>query len=287
MIKKYFTIFLIVIAVLWLPAEVLGVRILRGNIQDILVMENGSGPGQMAGYQLSYYNCHPDGFDLDSKENIYLHDYGNKRIQIFSSIGQFLREIKINQLVKNRHGAGCGLDIAADPDGNVYIIDEAKEGDSEYRRVIKFSNKGLVLKIINSPKETQLVFPDGLATDYFGNLYVWEGSKKNGQISVFDKTSKLLTRFSVRGKFIPPEVQVVQKADSLGRIVFLRNDHLCISNIDKIQRSIIVDSVAVPEEILNKKYWMNDFTLIGFDLNFNIYFEEQHLEYRNHTLLNN
>jgi sugar lactone lactonase YvrE len=73
--------------------------------------ERGSGPGQL---EL------PWGIALDNEENVYLADWGNRRVQKFSPDGRHLATFGAG-LLKRPSG------VAVDPDGNVYVADWAAD----------------------------------------------------------------------------------------------------------------------------------------------------------------
>ncbi|EQB63237.1 MAG: hypothetical protein RBG1_1C00001G0816 [candidate division Zixibacteria bacterium RBG-1] len=283
MFNKYLTILFIVVAIFWIPAVVWGVRIIGGQLKDIVVMKNGTGPGEIKGYTVGAFLCQPDALDIDIRGNIYLHDNGNSRIQIFSPSGQYLKEIQLDKLLKDRATfSHVEEDITVDNFGNVYLVDSAKgkgKKKGSYSRLVRFSSQGNVSVIAELLPIMDYGSSQGISTDYFGNLYLfaWLGPSElagrieGGRISVFDPGGKLEGRFEVFGRGFPPESQIVQKADSLGRVIFMRNGYLCLSEVPFIKYGTAKDSVKIPEELLSY-----EFRLIGFDLEFNIYFLEEH-----------
>src|SRR3989304_3773192 len=148
MFNKYLTILFIVVAIFWIPAVVWGVRIIGSQLKDIVVMKNGTGPGEIKGYTVGAFLCQPDALDIDIRGNIYLHDNGNSRIQIFSPSGQYLKEIQLDKLLKDRATfSHVEEDITVDNFGNVYLVDSAKgkgKKKGSYSRLVRFSSQGNV-----------------------------------------------------------------------------------------------------------------------------------------------
>ncbi len=294
MFNKYLTLILIFIAILWIPVEVFGVKIWGGRIEDILVLEEGAGPGQVNGNQRENSYFLQYAIDIDVKGNIYLSDPGNARIQIFSSNGKFMSEIQLSKLLKDRKGRvpSIGSQISCDNEGSVYLVDLVKEIDR--LRLIKFLPDGKMVTQIEFPDSVApsknryhysgFISVNGISFDYFGNLYFYPydfehkeeypAHEKNvSKIYMYEKGKHLKTHFYIQGGKIPP--QVVQKADSLGRVLFLRNKYLHISNVKDIGSSGFKDSLEGPQNLTS------DYRLIGFDANFNIYLvEDKHWVYQ-------
>ncbi|WP_299986705.1 IPT/TIG domain-containing protein [uncultured Pontibacter sp.] len=111
----------------------------------------GSGPGQFS---------YPNAIKVNSKEEIFVADSGNRRIQKFDKEGNFLQEIPI--------GTGS---ISLDAHDNLFALDVPN------KRIIKYSPKGEQLLVFGNSGDagTRLNGPVQLDVD-----------KKTGQVYVFD-----------------------------------------------------------------------------------------------------
>ncbi len=295
MFKKYLTAFVVVITVLSIPAQVFRVKIWGGRIEDVLVLEEGTGPGQIKGLQDTPHNLQPNAIDVDMNRNLYLHDPFNTRIQVFSSNGNFLREIKTNGLIEDSLASGAiqGHNIACDNGCNIYLIGSTWGHDNGlYLRLVKYSYNDEQLPqtivIDNFKLPGNWVPTPGINADYQGNLYIyfrpaideWEKpitwQEAVARIYLYENGARLKTHFEVQKvqrDEIPP--QIVQKEDSLVRIVFLRNGYLHLTNILEIISGVLKDSIKEPPELTSSV------ALIGFDLNLNIYLlEKDHWVYK-------
>jgi streptogramin lyase len=118
----------------------------------------GSGPGQFSG---------PEGIGADTSGNVYVADTANNRIQRFDSSGTYLLE-----WASGTGSAGCPggnvcdspRGVAPDNMGNVYVV-------SFNSRVQKFDASGGFSGVIWGAAST-IRFPEGLAVDATGNVYV-------------------------------------------------------------------------------------------------------------------
>ncbi len=148
----------------------------------------------------------PPGIALDSSGNIYVTDFGNHRVQIFNSAGAFLStfgwgvdtgaaafETCTSGCQAGISGTGDGQfdfpeGIAVDSSGNIYVADTSNH------RVQIFNSTGAFLSTfgwgvdtgaaafetctsgcqvgINDSGDGQFFFPEGIAVDSSGNIYV-------------------------------------------------------------------------------------------------------------------
>ncbi len=177
----------------------------------------------------------PNGVTVDKSGNIYVADTGNHRIAVFNptggyrfSFGNKVVKAKADRLKKK--ALLLPLNVAVDDDYNIYvassvadklsifdsngkfkrrviipsIIDVVVEGDrvfvSTEGEVLMLDLKGKVLKRIGSRgrKRGQFEFPNGLAVDKKGNIFV--SDSQNMRIQIFDKKGKLA---GIRGR--PPK----------------------------------------------------------------------------------
>jgi DNA-binding beta-propeller fold protein YncE len=118
---------------------------------------SGSGDGQFTG---------PTGVVGDATGNVYVADWGNHRIQKFSSSGTFLT-------AWGTYGSGDGQfdrpdRLVVDASGNVYVTDYGND------RVQQFGNAGTYLTQwgAHGSGNGQFQSPTGLAIDSSGNIYV-------------------------------------------------------------------------------------------------------------------
>ncbi|HEY1249001.1 MAG TPA: Ig-like domain-containing protein, partial [Nitrososphaera sp.] len=121
-----------------------------GVLIDTWGPNQGSGPGQFDGL--------PSTLDVDSAGNVYIADFGNSRVQKFSSTGTFIT-------AWGSFGSGPGqfrnpTGIAFGPTGNVYVSDS--NGFSE------FTNTGTFVKKIARSNPGA---PWDIAVDDSGNIY--------------------------------------------------------------------------------------------------------------------
>jgi phage tail-like protein len=123
----------------------------------------------------------------DSKENLYVLDYGNRRIQKFDGFGKFLRFIGTG----GQHALQKPESIALDKEDFIYVIDSATatverfNADGEWQNTpVKWPDD--IPEQFRDPKRpTQ---PSALAIDEDGIIYVAESGQDNGlRIHLFDQ----------------------------------------------------------------------------------------------------
>jgi DNA-binding beta-propeller fold protein YncE len=126
----------------------------------------GSGPGQ--------FN-QPHGIAVDASGFVYVADYGNHRIQKFTSSGDYVTHWG-SLGVGNGQFSGPDA-VAADGSGNVYVVDDANS------LVQKFDSNGTFLLQWSA-------YARGVAADDRGNVYVPDGF--SGRLNVYDGAGTLL-----------------------------------------------------------------------------------------------
>ena len=131
------------------------------------------------------------GIAVDSGGNVYVAEYGNDRVQKFSSTGTFLRKW-------GTFGSGAGefslpRGITVDASSNVYVVDMANE------RVQKFSSAGVYQTEWGSVggADGQFRAPFGVAVDSSGNVFVVDS--QNDTIQKFSSTGTFLTKWGTAG----------------------------------------------------------------------------------------
>ncbi|HEV2915042.1 MAG TPA: phage tail protein [Pyrinomonadaceae bacterium] len=130
----------------------------------------------------------PKDLVTDSKENLYILDYGNRRIQKFNRLGKFLRFIGKGA----KHALRKPESIAIDKEDFIYVI------DSDTSTVEKFSSVGEWQGTpVNWPTDIPEQFrdvdrptqPSAVAVDEDGIIYVGEsGEGDDLRIHLFDQT---------------------------------------------------------------------------------------------------
>jgi DNA-binding beta-propeller fold protein YncE len=122
----------------------------------------GAGPGQ--------FN-QPLGVAVDSWNNVYVVDSGNKRIQKFTAMGEFITQW--GQPGSGTIELSSPWGIAVDPAGCVYVTDNDKDGNG---RVLKFTGDGTYIAQWRRPDLGGDISHawGGIAADAFGFIYVVE-----------------------------------------------------------------------------------------------------------------
>ena len=120
----------------------------------------------------------PWGVTVDNLNNIYVPDYGNNRIQVFSNNGTYLTQW-------GSEGANAGefnhpAVIAFDKLQNLYVT------DSDNHRIQIFSKNGTFLSEFGTEGtgQGQLNKPESIAIDSTGRVYVADTTNNNVQIFV-------------------------------------------------------------------------------------------------------
>ena len=150
----------------------------------------------------------PSGLAIDGNGNIYFSDYTNDRIRKVSTSG-------IISTIAGNGGRGYGGDggaasaaplwgpigVAVDSSGNVYIADNSNH------RVRKVNSSGIISTIAGNGSNgfsgdgaaatgAQLYYPDGVAIDRIGNIYITDNS--NHRIRKVT-TSGIISTYTGRG----------------------------------------------------------------------------------------
>jgi DNA-binding beta-propeller fold protein YncE len=146
----------------------------------------GSGNGQFE---------RPKGIAVDSSGNVYVADTNNHRIQKFYSDGTF-------HIKWGGKGSGDGQfsspgGIAVDSSGNVYVADTNKHRIQKFDADGNYLTKWGGIGGIDGSGDGQFFYPEGIAVDSSGNVYV--ADTYNYRIQKFDSNGIYLTKWGGKG----------------------------------------------------------------------------------------
>lgn len=135
---------------------------------------DGSGRGEL---------LYPNGIALDSTKNIYVADSNNGRIQVFSPDGsQVLHDIRGGQSAQEAFSLPRG--IAVDGADNLWVVDALAHNVTVFhgdRRLYSFGSLGV--------EEGELYFPNNIAFDSVGRIYVTERGLDRVSVFAFPRAS--------------------------------------------------------------------------------------------------
>jgi len=160
--------------------QMMAAKIIGVDISRELGGQEGEDPGQFR---------EPWAVTFDGKGNMYVSEFGNSRIQVFSMDGQPLRTIgtKGDEKTKAPETFNQPSGVYADVEGNLYVC------DTFFHRIQKFDAKGRFVK-----EWTHSFFgPKGIAGDGRGRVYVADTG--NHQVQVFDTDGKFLKAWGAGG----------------------------------------------------------------------------------------
>ncbi len=122
--------------------------------------------------------------DVDSFGFIYAADHDNKRLQIFSPNGIFMKIIDLS---------GPPVDVAVDRRGNIYAL------IPEQGKIEKFSSDGKKIADINCQinDKNQLLLSSSLQVDIWGNIYLTQSTEEH--IIKIDQSGNVLIAFGSQG----------------------------------------------------------------------------------------
>jgi len=142
----------------------------------------GDGNGQFA---------FPRGVATDAAGNVYVVDWGNRRIQKFTSNGTFITKWGSFGDGNEQFGSPSGL--ATDTAGNVYVV------DSDNNRIQKFTSNGtFITKWVWSPlSDGNALQPWQVATDAGGNVYVTD--IVNDRVQKLTSNGTFITEWGSKG----------------------------------------------------------------------------------------
>jgi len=180
----------------------------------------GSGPGQFNG---------PGGIAVDVDGNVFVADYGNNRVQKFTSSGVFLAQWGTHGSANGQFNGPEGL--AVDPGGNVYVADFGNN------RVQKFTSSGVYVTQwgTTGTGAGQFNFPLGVAVDASGFVYVADNG--NWRVQKFTGTGAYVSRWgtpgSGDGQFFAPTGLAV---DVMGNVYVGDTGNGCSIHNDRVQK---------------------------------------------------
>ena len=142
----------------------------------------GSGPGQFVGLR---------GVAVDDEGNILVADSNNRRIQKFTTDGQFLTSVGTKGTGQFR----SPWDVAFNTHNKkVYVVDNGNHRIQVLNSDLTFSN---IIGEEYGTKDGEFAFPWGITCDSTGNVYVADSG--NNRIQVFTASGKFLRKFGCRG----------------------------------------------------------------------------------------
>jgi DNA-binding beta-propeller fold protein YncE len=132
----------------------------------------------------------PSGIAVDGSGYVYVADFGNARIQKFSSDGNFITKWGVRGTGDGEFLVPYGIGI--DSSGSIYVSDLGGNN-----RIQKFDSFGNFITKWGSFGTGDGVFavPVGIAVDSGGNVYVAETS--NNRIQKFDSSGNFITKWGL------------------------------------------------------------------------------------------
>lgn len=267
--------------------DVLAAKIMRlgyGEVKNILERNKELTPFETEMHAKGERWVSTVAFDIDINGMIYLFDRSDANVLIFSPKGELLSEIDIKKQVNEKIIKDIWLvenDISVDNERNIYLVDLSDKVKKYTFRILKFSPTGKYVSEMNLNELIKYIYAYSarISPDFFGNLYVYEEDaavtdEHIDKLYIFDKNMKILKVLESFARSYRPWVELSvmpQRADSLGRVIYLRGQYLYASIGGSLNKETVMDSVKVPEKFLSKYS-----SLLGFDLNLNLYFEIEH-----------
>jgi sugar lactone lactonase YvrE/4-hydroxy-3-methylbut-2-enyl diphosphate reductase IspH len=177
----------------------------------------------------------PQDLAVDSADNIYVTDYGNRRIQKFDNNGNFLQTWGVKGSGNGQFQVPSGIAIGND---FVYVV------DNELNRVQKFDTSGKYITQWGSKgsKSGQFLLPQNIAADANGNVYIADTG--NSRIQKFSADGKFLLSLGSsgveNGQFLNPRGVVTDSQGNIyvsdsgnNRIQKFTSDGIFIKNFDE------------------------------------------------------
>ncbi|MGI0088357.1 MAG: 6-bladed beta-propeller [Nitrosotalea sp.] len=198
---------------------------------------DGSGPFALGDGQFK----DPNGIAIDNSGNVYVTDTGNNRVEIFDSSGHFFYKFGTNGNGDGQFSDAIG--IAVGNDGSLYVVDQNNDRveifNITYGNATSAPNNVLTtpptapvpiietqppvpawfVSSFGSPgsKTGQFSFPQGIALDGSGNVYVVENA--NNRVEKFDSKGNYISTIgssgSGNGQFSSPTGIAVDKSGNI------------------------------------------------------------------------
>jgi RHS repeat-associated protein len=141
----------------------------------------GSGSGQFSS---------PGAMAIDGEGNEWVTDFGNNRIEKFSSKGIFIAAFGTKGTGNGQFNGPEGIDINQST-GYIYVA------DSGNRRIEKFSSAGTFIAAFGSTGSGELKYPDGVRLDSAGD--VWTADIAANRIVEFSATGTFMAAYGKEG----------------------------------------------------------------------------------------
>ncbi|KAF6243236.1 hypothetical protein C6988_04755, partial [Nitrosopumilus sp. b1] len=141
----------------------------------------------------------PQNIAIDSSDNVYVTDLGNKRVQKFSSAGGFLKAWGSSGSDPGKFSSPSGITTTKDA---VFVV------DSQLHKVQKFDLEGnFILQWgIQGSNPGEFLLPNGISSDKSGMIFVVDTG--NHRIQKFDSDGNYISSFGKSGisddKFVSP-----------------------------------------------------------------------------------
>ncbi|MCX8213410.1 MAG: NHL repeat-containing protein [SAR202 cluster bacterium] len=190
----------------------------------------GAAPGQLSG---------PSGIVFDSRDNLYVVDSRNDRVQLFTRDGQLLDGWGRSGAREGEFARPWGITI--DTQGDVYVADWGNN------RVQKFSPEGRYLMSFGGAQRGagSLDHPAGVAVDSDGDVYVTDWG--NGRVQIYEADGEVLAtlhgdmyELSKAGKYLLNRdadfIKIINRSENVMPVAqaFLRPTGIAIDEEDRI-----------------------------------------------------